>query len=140
MALAQQRLHGRRGRIEVGSGSPLNIVGSLNAWTISFTRDKTDVTSFEDENKVFLVGLKDLSGTIEGFFDPLYWRGLMEAAESATGCVLKIIPSLDAPTFYYEGPAWLDLTNAGSVNDAIKVTGTFSANGAWTLQVDGSPI
>ncbi len=132
--------HGRNGRIQIGSGSPLTIIGSLNSWTINFTRDKVDVTSFGDTNKQYLTGLKDVSGSIEGFFDTTYLRALMDAADSDTGTQIRITPSTDDPTFYYEGACWLDLTNTGSVNDAIKISATFSANGNWTLQVDGSPV
>lgn len=132
--------HGRKGQIQIGSASPLAIIGSLSAWTINFTRDKVDVTSFGDTNKTYLAGLKDVSGSFEGFFDTLYIRALMDAADAADGTTIRITPSTDDPTFYYTGPAWLDLTNTGSVNDAIKVSATFAANGAWTLQVDGSPV
>lgn len=132
--------HGRKGRIQIGSGSPLSIIGSLSAWTISFTRDKVDVTSFQEGNKTYLVGLKDVSGTFEGFYDTTYIRALMDAADSETGTNIRITPDTDDPTFYYEGPVWIDLTNNGSVNDAIKISGTFSANGTFVLQVDGSPV
>lgn len=132
--------HGRKGQILIGAGSPLTIVGSLNNWTISFTRDKVDTTSFGDTNKRYLVGLKDVSGSVEGFYDTAYIRSLMDASDSETGTNIRITPCTDDPTFYYEGPCWLDLTNTGSVNDAVKISATFSANGNWILQVDGSPV
>lgn len=134
------RVHGRNGEIQVGAASPLSVIGSLSGWTINFTRDKVDVTSFGDTNKTYLAGLKDVSGTFEGFFDTDYIRSLMDESDSDTGTRIRITPSLTYPTNYYEGPAWLDLTNTGAVNDAVKVSGTFSANGTWTLQVDGSPV
>jgi hypothetical protein len=134
------RVHGRHGQISIGASSPTAVIGSLNAWNISFTRDKVDVTSFGDSNKTYLSGLKDVSGGFEGFFDTLYIRQLMDASDSVTGTIVRITPSTDYPDFYYEGPATMDLTNTGAVNDAIKITATFSATGAWTLQVDGSPV
>lgn len=134
------RIHGRSGQISIGNASPLTVVGSLSAWNISFTRDKVDVTSFGDTNKTYLAGLKDVSGSFEGFFDTTYIRALMDESDSADGTTIRITPSTDHPSFYYTGAAWLDLTNTGAVNDAVKISGTFSANGAWTLQVDGSPV
>jgi hypothetical protein len=116
------------------------VIGSLNAWSVSFTRDKVDVTSFGDSNKVYLSGLKDVSGTFGGFFDTVYIRELFDASDATNGTLIRITPSTDYPDFYYEGPATLDLTNDGAVGDAIKISGTFSATGAWTLQVDGSPV
>ena len=132
--------HGRKGQIQIGSGSPLSIIGSLSSWTINFTRDKVDVTSFGESNKTYLAGLKDVSGSFEGFFDTTYIRTLMDESDAVNGTFIRITPSTDDPDFYYTGPAWLDLTNTGAVNDAIKISGTFSANGEWTLQVDGSPV
>lgn len=134
------KIHGRNGEIQLGQGSPYTVIGSLNAWSISFTRDKVDVTSFGDANKSYLAGLKDVSGSFEGFFDTTYIRSLFDESDSATGTNIRITPSTDEPNFYYTGPCWLDLTNTSAVNDAVKISGTFSANGAWTLQVDGSPV
>jgi hypothetical protein len=134
------KLHGRHGEIQIGASSPLSVIGSLSAWTIAGDRDLVDVTSFGDENKNFLAGLKNASGTFEGFFDTDYIRALFDAAESATGTEFRITMSTDQPNFYVTGPCWLSVSMSGAVNDAVKVTGTFSANGAWTYQIDGSPV
>jgi hypothetical protein len=79
------RVHGRHGQIQMGASSPMAVIGSLNAWSVSFTRDKVDVTSFGDTNKTYLSGLKDVSGTFAGFFDTVYMRELMDASDSSTG-------------------------------------------------------
>lgn len=134
------RVHGRRGRIEIGSGSPLTVIGSLRAWSVSGARDKPEVTSFEDTNKNYLAGLPDVSGSFEGFFDTVYIGALEEAAASETGTNIKITPSLTYPDFYYEGPVWLDVSTGGEVNGAVTVSGTFVANGAFVRTVDGSPV
>jgi hypothetical protein len=134
------KYHGRRGQIQIGASSPLEIICSLSSWNLSFTRDKTDVTSFCNTNKAYLVGLKDVSGGFEGFFDTDDFRDLFEAADSATGTNIKITPSLDAPDYYFEGPCWLDLSVTGSVSDAIKVSGTLSANGVWVAVLGGSAV
>lgn len=134
------KLHGRNGQIEIGTGSPLSIIGSLNAWNISGTRDKVDVTSFGDVNKTSLAGLKDGSGGFEGFFDTSYIGQLLEAADSATGAEFKITPSTTQPLFYISGPCWLDISMTGAVNDAVKITGSLAANGEWVYTIDGSPV
>ena len=134
------KVHGRKGQIQIGNASPLTVIGSLNAWSLSGTRDKVDTTSFGDSNKNYLAGLKDVSGSFEGFFDTSYIRTLLQEADSEDGTQIRITPSTDHPTFYYQGPAWLDVNQTGSVSDAVKVSGTFSANGDWTFQVDNSPL
>lgn len=134
------KIHGRNGQIQIGAASPLTVIGSLSAWNLSFARDKVDVTSFGDANKSYLAGLKDVSGGFEGFFDTLYIRAIFDEAESATGTIIRITPSTDYPDFYYTGPCWLDVSTTGAVGDAVKISGTISANGAWTIQLDGSPV
>jgi hypothetical protein len=134
------KLHGRHGEIQIGASSPETVIGSLNAWTISGDRDLVDVTSFGDENKNFLAGLKNASGTFAGFFDTDYIRALLEASDSATGTLFRITMSTDQPNFYVTGPCWLSISMDGAVNDAVKISATFSANGAWTYQIDGSPL
>ncbi len=134
------KLHGRHGEIQIGASSPEMVIGSLNAWTIAGDRDLVDVTSFGDENKNFLAGLKNASGTFAGFFDTDYIRALLDAADSATGTRFKITMSTDQPGFYVTGPCWLSVSMDGAVNDAVKISATFSANGLWTYQIDGSPV
>ncbi len=134
------KLHGRHGEIQIGAGSPQAIIGSLNAWTIAGDRDLVDVTSFGDENKNFLAGLKNASGTFAGFFDTDYIRQLLDAADSATGTNFRITMSTDQPNFYVHGPCWLSVSMDGAVNDAVKISATFSANGPWIYQIDGSPV
>lgn len=134
------KLHGRNGQILIGASSPETLIGSLRAWTINFERDTVDVTSFGDTNKTYLAGLKDVSGTFEGFFDTEYFRTLMDESESDTGTRVQITPSTTVSGFYFQGPAWLTVNAASDVNGAITVSGSFRANGAWTIQADGSPV
>lgn len=134
------RVHGRKGQIQIGNASPLAVIGSLSGWSISFTRDTVDVTSFGDTNKTYLSGLPDVTGSFEGTFDTLYMRSLHDEAASTDGTVIRVTPSTDYPTFYYTGPAFLDFSVTGNVGDAVKISGTFKAAGAWTQQVDGSPV
>jgi hypothetical protein len=132
------KYHGRKGEIALGLGSPGTVIGSLSSWSLSFARDKVDVTSFQDANKQYLVGLKDVSGSFEGFFDTNYISTLYTAGDSDTGYHVKITPSTDVPTYYFEGFAWLDLSLTGAVNDAIKVSCTLSANGDWAAVFGGT--
>lgn len=134
------RIHGRNGQISFSSsttpeGSPadadLTAVGSLQSYDISFARDKVDVTCFGDTNKVSLVGLKDTSGNFAGVFDTDVIATILNATDETDGVWIRITPSTDYPEIFFQGPAWLDANVTGSVNDAVKVSGTFASNGAW---------
>lgn len=127
------RYHGRSGVVYIsssGTGAAVT-VASLSQWTLDFKRDKVDTTSFGDGNKTYVVGLKDCSGKISGFWDDTSSDLLFDASDSADGCKMYLYPSADAPSKFFSGPAWLDLSIDTSNKDAVKVSGDFSANGTW---------
>jgi hypothetical protein len=124
--------HGRKGLVYIsasGTGAAVSI-GKLSSWSLDMATDKVEVTAFGDTNKVYVQGLKDISGSLAGFWDDSI-DNLFTAADSADGCKMYLYPSSDAITKYWYGPAWLDASISDDVGDAVKVTSSFSANGAW---------
>lgn len=102
----------------------------LSAWTLDMAKDQVDVTSFGDTNKVYVQGLPDLKGSISGFWDAES-DAIFDASESADGCNLQLYPcSLDMDR-YFGGPAWLSASINTDVNDAVKISGEFTARGNW---------
>jgi len=123
---------GRKGVVYIsttGSGTATNVL-KLNTWTLDSSTDKIDVTSFGDANKTYVQGLKDIKGTIAGFFDDTESKPFV-AADSADGCRMYLYPSADAPTKYWYGPAWLDMSINTGVAGAVTIAGSFAANGSW---------
>lgn len=112
-----------------GSGAATSIV-KLNQWTLSNSTDRYETTGFQDTNKTYVQGFADVTGNLSGFWDEGD-DNLYDASRSASGCKMYLYPSSDAATKYFYGPAWVDFSIDVSVSDAIKVAGTFAANGAW---------
>lgn len=112
-----------------GAGTASAMV-SLSNWTLDMATDKYENTSFGDANKTYVQGLRDIKGTVSGFWDTAN-DSLFDGAESADGVKLYLYPSSNAPTFYFYGPAWLDASIAVPVSGNITVSGNFVANGAW---------
>lgn len=112
-----------------GSTVATNVV-SLSSWSLDMSADKLDVTSFGDTVKVQVLGLPDLNGSFEGFWDDSQTQ-IFTGAQSTDGVLMYLYPSSDAPTKYAYGPAWIDASIATGVNDAVTVTGNFSAKGSW---------
>jgi hypothetical protein len=112
-----------------GGVTAVSIV-SLNAWKLSLKTEKEDVTCFNDPNKIYVPGMKDISGTLGGFWnsDEL---ALFDAADAPTPGLLKLVPNNTEPTFAWSGLAYLDADIDASLK-APKVSGTFMAAGAWT--------
>lgn len=126
------RYAGRRGAVYLAitaTGAATSVV-SLTSWSLDMSQDKIDVTSFLDTNKITVAGLRDISGSFEGNWDDSETK-LFAGAVSSTGCNMILYPSLDAPTKYASGVAWIDASLNTGVNDAVKVTVSFSAANSW---------
>jgi len=123
---------GRKGAVYIstsGSGNA-SLQLQLTQWSIDRSTDRFEVTSFGDVNKTYVQGLPDVSGSLSGFWNDTDEK-LFEAATSADGCKMYLYPSLDAPSKYWYGPAWLDASMEVDVNGVVRVTGRFAANGPW---------
>ena len=112
------------------SGTASQVI-KLTQWTLDQSTDKIDVTAFGDSNKTYVQGLKDLQGSFSGFFDDTESKPFT-AADSTDGCKLYLYPSANAPTKYWYGTAWLDVSVDTSVADAVKISGSFAAASSWT--------
>lgn len=126
--------HGRNGQIllaSTGTGVPSAVL-HLNGWSLDLSRDTVDTTSFGDVNKTYVVGLKDVTGSFDGFWDDAEQK-LFAGADSANGVFMYLYPATSAPTKYAYGPAWLDMSVETGVADAVTISGNFSANGAWGI-------
>jgi len=127
---------GRYGTVKydpTGSGTPPPVeIISLNAWKASFKTDYEDVTCFGDENKVYVPGMPDVSGSLGGFWnsDDLT---LFEATKAATPGLLELAPNSTEALFKWSGLAYLDADVDASAKGAPKLTSTFKAAGPWTM-------
>ncbi len=127
------RYHGRKGVVYLstsGTGEASTVLALTN-WTLNMETDKVDVTAFGDQNKVYVQGLKDTSGSIKGWWDNTEEK-LFEAADSPDGVKMYLYPSADAPGIYWYGVAWLDASIEVPVDGAISVSANFVAKGQWT--------
>lgn len=128
------RYHGRKGQIYMStSGATTAVpVGSLSAFTLDMSQDPAEVTAFGDTNKQYVQGLRDLQGTFEGFWDTAD-TVLFTGIQSTDGVKLYLYPSADAPSKFVSGVAWVDANLTTGVGDAVKVRGSFKANGAFAI-------
>lgn len=128
-------LSGRFGTVkwDAGPASPVNPteIISLNAWKLSLKTDYEDVTCFGDTNKVYVPGMRDISGSTSGFWNSSS-TVLIAASNSATAGYLELSPNSNEATFKFEGLAYMDADIDCSAKGAPKLSGTFKAAGSWT--------
>lgn len=125
------RYHGKKGVVYMstsGSGTAASMTQAK--WSLNLATDKVETTSFGDANKTFVQGLKDVKGSMSGFFDNSDVT-LFPGADSTDGVKLYLYPSSDALTVYWFGPAWIDASIDVDVNGAVTVSSEFAANGSW---------
>ena len=119
------RKHGRNGAIHVDGV----LVAAKAEWTLNLARDTVEVTAFGDTNKVYVVGLKDVSGTYAGFLDLSGDLMLTAAGEDA-----KLISLYgDDTTLVGEGSGFIDASITCSNTDAVRISGNFRASGPWIV-------
>jgi hypothetical protein len=126
------KYHGQRGRVYLstsGAGTAVQAV-ALTSWSLNLPTDRVEVTSFEDTNKVYVQGKKDITGDFSGFWDEAD-DSLFDAADSSTPVKLYLYPSADASTRYFYGTAWVDASIEVGVDAAVSISGSFAAATAW---------
>lgn len=127
------RIHGRRGRLYVGiadDSATAEPIAFLNSWSIDSTTDRVDVTAFGDNNKVYVAGLSDASGSFSGFYDT-ETEQLYTASQDGLARKFYLYPDTTDGD-YFAGTAFFDFSVSGGVSDAVTVSGTWSAASAVT--------
>lgn len=128
--------HGKAGLVYVsttGSGTASSVI-HLSAWTLDLSTDLVETTSFGDTNKTYVQGLRNIQGTLAGFYDDTESK-LFTGSTSSDGIKMYLYPASTALTKYAYGPAWLSMGVDTGVADAVKITADFSANGAWGVNL-----
>ncbi len=136
---AGTKLHGKNGAIYLGGpkGSGVKVTNRTE-WTLSLTRDYVDATTFGNTNKVYLVGLKDISGTFAGLLD-VSGDYLVNAANSdAIDIYLYGDDRTSFEVLVACGPGLIDAAITAANTDAIKASGNFRASANWTVFSNGS--
>ncbi len=128
-------LSGRNGTIQydAAAASPASFttLTSVNSWKLSLKTDYEDVTCFGDSNKVYVPGLRDVSGSMGGFWNSSQTT-IIDASSATTPGLLRLTPNSTEPTFYFEGLAYIDADIDCSLS-APKVSATFKAAGTWVI-------
>jgi hypothetical protein len=134
------RQHGYKGDILADPADPTGTtavtLASMNGWTLDLSRERADVTAFQDPNHVFVQGLPIYKGTVSGWWDTDDMT-IFDIALGDTACGLKLVPSTLTPTFLFKGPAFLDSSIDVKASGGIALSGTFDAAGAWSREPIG---
>jgi hypothetical protein len=119
--------HGKNGRLMIGG-----VVVKVTKTNLSFAKEKVKVSGYGDQNEVYVLGKKDLQGSISGFWDDASDK-LFDAMDSDVGIMTYLYPDVvNAPTQYWYGLALFDGSLDVDSNGAVAVGGALVAAGPWT--------
>jgi hypothetical protein len=126
------RIHGRRGRvyIDVAGGGLASPLPFQSKWSVSFSTDKDDVTSFDDTNKTYVAGLPDASGDFSGFYDDATSQ-TYQAASDGIPRKFYLYPNLSNVTQYWYGIVLPDFKVDGDVASSVTVASSWVAAGPF---------
>lgn len=130
------RIHGQRGRMYIGlASSTANAepITYLSSWTLESMTDTVEVTAFEDNNKTYVAGKPDSSGTFRGFYDT---ATAQTYTPSRDGLPRKfyLYPDSNSATRYFYGDGIFDYSIEGSVDGAVTLSGNWKASSDITFK------
>lgn len=123
------RIHGRRGRIYLGIADDTAVATPLPfqaQWEINFATDKADVTCFEDNNKTYVAGLPDASGSFSGFYDDASAQ-TYTAATDGLPRRFYLYPNRSSASTYFFGTILPDFSVTSGVDGATQVSSSWAA-------------
>jgi hypothetical protein len=130
------RYHGQYGQVKLdpsgAGGATALVVASLNSWTLDLSRDKVDVTSFGDTNKMSVVGLPGYKGSLGGFYDDEELT-IFNVALGDAPAFLELIPAKLNATIFFSGKAFIDANISVTASGSVNLTGAFEAAGSWAM-------
>ena len=98
----------------------------------TFEQDRVEVSGFGDLNKYYVLGKKDLSWTISGFWDDAN-DALFDATDSSAAVPVIFYPDyVNAITKYWYGPGLVSASISSDSNGAVSISGTIVASDNWT--------
>lgn len=123
-----QPIHGRNGRLyaAITSAGTAEPIANLNAFSMDFSTDNAEVTSYGDTNKVYVAGLPDSTGDFAGWYDTASAQ-LYTASQDGQPRKMYIYPNIANSGQYWFGTALFSYSVSSGVGDAISISGSWNA-------------
>jgi len=131
------RIHGKKGDVLIDptGGATVTSLASTDTWDLDLSKDRVDVTCFQDVNKQMVTGLPSYSGSLAGCWDsattPDQLFAVIFGDEPA---MLHLVPDTREPTFLFKGLANLDGALSVSAKGAVTWSAKFDAAGPWAME------
>jgi len=131
------RIHGKKGDVMLDptGGATVVTLASTDTWDLDLSKDRVDVTCFQDTNKQMVTGLPSYSGSLTGCWDSATTpEQLFSVIFGDVPAMLHLIPDTREPTFLFKGLANLDGAISVSAKGAVTWSSKFDAAGPWVME------
>src|SRR5262245_48551904 len=139
---ATDRHHGKSGQVKMDKtgGSAAVVIPSLDSWDLDMSTDTVSVTSYEDTNKTYVMGLPDLKGNFGGNYDDSP-EGLVlfDIFKGSVAPLLELLPDRDNTAVLFSGHGYVSGKIAVPAEGKIAVTGSFVAADSWEIPGTTAP-
>ncbi len=128
--------HGKNGAIYLGGGigSGGTLVAEKTEWSVQLNRDYVDATVFGDTNKTYLAGLRNFQGNYAGLLNTA-GDDMLDASAADEQLIYLYADVGGTPVLVAHGSGFIDANVSCSNTDAVRITGEFRAQGAWTIDL-----
>ena len=131
------RIHGKKGDVMLDptGGATVVTLASTDTWDLDLSKDRVDVTCFQDTNKQSVLGLPSYSGTMTGCWDSATTpEQLFAVIFGDVAAMVHLIPDTREPTFLFKGLGNLDGSLSVSAKGAVTWSSKFDAAGPWVME------
>ena len=127
--------HGKNGAIYLGGGIGTGtLVAEKTEWSVQLNRDYVDATVFGDTNKTYLAGLRNFQGNYAGLLNTA-GDDMLDASSQDEQLIYLYADASGTPVLVAHGSGFIDANVSCSNTDAVRITGEFRAQGAWTIDL-----
>ena len=131
------RIHGKKGDVMLDptGGATVVSLASTDTWDLDLSKDRVDVTCFQDSNKQTVVGLPSYSGSMTGCWDSATTpEQLFAVVFGDVAAMIHLIPNTLEATYLFKGLGNLDAALSVSAKGAVTWSSKFDAAGPWTME------
>lgn len=109
-----------------------SLLNGATEWSLDMSTDTVEVTAFGDVNKVYVQGLPDIQGSINGFVQDTEDKWF-KAQRSTTAVKFYLYWSKNMTGKYIYGTGWLSISLSNTISAANEISANFIAAGPWTV-------
>lgn len=126
-------LAGYNGKVIRYASSTEYQIAEMSEWSLDVNAEILEVTEFQDEWKVKIVGLRDWSGSFSGRFDVSDTNGQDALWTALTGGTAEVLRMFVNDTQYFGGSALIEsLGGSAAVDATVDAEYGFQGTGALT--------